>query len=113
MLKSVHMIVNAARLGDRLPHGRGSVSTCKHGVAIMSRAPAVHPETTGRPAEHSKTTGGRAPWEHPVENSRRGGRARTPVEDDPKLSLAARSKTTGSRAPENADSQTPGGVATG
>jgi len=40
-------------------------------------------------------------------------RARSRVEDERKLSLAARSKTTGSRAPENADSQTPGGVATG
>ena len=33
--------------GDRLPHGRGSVNTCKHAVAILSRAPAAHPETTG------------------------------------------------------------------
>src|SRR5665213_3041219 len=73
------------------PFGRGSV---------LSRAPAADPEMTERPAVHSKTTGGRAPqqpgrrqpgvvpwdnidsripgggaWEHPVENSGRGGRA--------------------------------------
>jgi hypothetical protein len=42
---------------------------------FLNRAPVAHPETTGRPAAHSKTTGGRAPWEHPVANSRRGGRA--------------------------------------
>jgi hypothetical protein len=42
----VHTSVNAARksevaekvFGNRLPHGRGSVSTCKHAVPILSRA---------------------------------------------------------------------------
>jgi hypothetical protein len=34
-------------LGDRLPHGRGSVNTCKYLLAILSRAPAAHSETTG------------------------------------------------------------------
>jgi hypothetical protein len=51
--------------GDRLPcgkpnYGRGSVKTCKHAVAILSRAPAAHPETTGsRVLENidSKNTG--------------------------------------------------------
>jgi len=70
------------------------------------RAPAVHSETTGRPAAHSKTTGGRAPWEHPVENSLRGGRARTPIEDDSKLCTGSTStwKFHGRRALENIDS---------
>src|ERR1700722_13764773 len=57
----------ASRWGP-LPHGRGSVRK-------LNRAPAAHSETTGWPAAHSNTTGGRAPWEQPVENSRRGGRA--------------------------------------
>src|ERR1700677_3696948 len=46
--------------GARLPDGRGSLSTCKHAVSIMSRAPAAHPETTGsRALENidSKNTG--------------------------------------------------------
>jgi hypothetical protein len=46
--------------GDRLPHGRGSVSTCKQALAILSRAPAPHSETTGsRALENidSKNTG--------------------------------------------------------
>ena len=80
---------------------------------MLSRAPAAHRKTTGRPAAHSKTTGGRAPWEHPVQNSRRGGRARTPVEDDLELSTGETStwKELGRRAPENIDLQNTGRVA--
>ena len=82
--------------------------------SFRAAMPAGRSETTGRPAAHSKTAGGRArrpveddpklstgststwkspgrraPWEHPVENSRRGGRALEP---------AGGSRTTGSRA---------------
>ena len=34
---SVNRLMKKA-FGDRLPHGRGSVNTCKHAVAILSRA---------------------------------------------------------------------------
>lgn len=63
---------------NRLPYGRGSVDTSKRAVPILSRAPAAHSETTG-------------------------SRARTPVEDDPKLSTGPTStwKCPGRRALEN------------
>ncbi len=32
---------------NRLPYGRGSVSTLKRAVPILSRAPAARSETTG------------------------------------------------------------------
>src|SRR5665213_1843073 len=72
----------------------------------MTERPAVHSKTTGGHARQqpgrrqpgvvpwdnidSRIPGGGA-WEHPVENSGRGGRARTPVEDDPKLSTGSAS----------------------
>jgi hypothetical protein len=48
-----------------------------------------------RPAARPKTTGGRAPWEHPVENSRRGGRALTNT-DSKKTGRVARGSVPGS-----------------
>jgi hypothetical protein len=82
-------------------------------AAILNRAPAAHPETTGSrartPVEDDSTlsTGSTSTWKFP------GRRARTPVEDDSTLSTGSTStwKFPGRRALEDMDSKNIGRVA--